>query len=847
MGTIWSDLRYGVRQLLRSPVFMLTAVLTLALGVGANTAIFSLLDQALLRVLPVRDPGSLVYLQGTGDAWEGHTSSHGGGVESYFSYPMYRDLRDKDAAFEDLAATIKTSVGLRRGETSEVAEVELVSGNYFTMLGVRAALGRTFMQTEDVKPDGNPVAVMSYNYWQSHMNGDPSVVNQTILVNGQPFLVVGVSALGFRSAVWGENPALFVPMSMIGELIPGQARRLTNHTDRWMNILGRLKPGVSTKQAETMSAPLWHALRADELKALGGTRSKRFIEGFLTNSHLLVQPAARGFSYNREDFKKPLELVMAMALLVLLVTGVNVAGLMLVRSSARIAEFSLRYALGARAGRIVQQLLMEGLLIGVGGGAVGILLAPVAIRVLVKQISGPEGGSPFNTSVDTRLLGFNFAVAILVSVLFSLAPATQLLRKEMFQAMRMQAATTGSGGMLGFRRFVVGTQIALSLLLLVGAGLFVRSMQQLRTFDVGFKTDHLVGFGLAPKLAGYDDARIDALQRRMVDDLSAIPGVESAAVTNTPELAGQTHGGNVSFASYKAAPEEDMDVEKSNVSPVFFQMLGAPLLSGRAFTAEDNATHPKVAIVNEALAKRFFGSAAKTVGQRMMDGASNKPNFDIEIVGVVRDFRVKGVRKATLPTVFQPMEQIPSSNVDRQANRELFFYVRTRLPEATVFGSVRRAVLAIDPKLAIDDLRTMEAQIDLDLANERLIELLAVSFGILATVLAGVGLYGVVAYTMGRRTKEIGIRMALGSSRGAITQMVFRDVLMLVGLGLAVGVPVALMLGRLVRNQLFGISPADPVVFLVAIGLVGGVALVATTLPARKAARVDPSEVLRSE
>jgi putative ABC transport system permease protein len=841
MQTIGSDLRYALRQLRRSPVFMLSAILTLALGVGANTAIFSLLDQALLRALPVRDPGSLVYLQGTGDAWNGHMSTHGGGVESYFSYPMYRDLRDKNAAFEDLAGTVKTSVGLRRGEISEIGEVELVSGNYFTMLGVRPALGRTFTQAEDVKPDGNPVAVMSYSYWQGHMNGDPSVVNQTMLVNGQPFLVVGVSAPGFRSAVWGETPALFVPMSMIGELIPGQSRRLTDHTDRWMNILGRLKPGVSTKQAEAMSAPLWHALRADELKALGGTHSKHFVDGFLTNSRLLVQHAARGFSYNRENYERPLRLVMAMALLVLLVAGINVAGLLLVRSSARMAEFSLRYALGARAGRIVQQLLLEGLLIGVGGGAVGILLAPAVIRVLVKQLGGP-----FDTAVDARLLGFNFAVAIVVSVLFSLAPVTQLLRPEVFQAMRTQAAT-GSGGMLVFRRFVVGTQIALSLLLLVGAGLFVRTMQQLRTFDLGYKTDHLVGFGLAPKLAGYDDLRIEALQRRMVDDLSAIPGVESAGVTNTPQLAGQTHGGNVSFASYKAAPEEDMDVEKSNISPGFFRMLGAPLLSGRAFTAEDDATHPKVAIVNEALAKKFFGSATKAVGQRMMDGASNKPNFDIEIVGVAGDFRVRGVRDPVLPTVFQPMEQMPDSNANRHADRELFFYVRTRLPEAEVFGPIRRAVLAADPKLVIDDLRTMEGQIDLDLANERMIELLAVSFGVLATVLAGVGLYGVVAYTTGRRTREIGIRMALGSSREAIAQMVYRDVLVLVGLGLAVGIPVAIMLGRLLRSQLFGISPTDPVAFLIAIAVVGGVALVAAALPARKAAQVEPSEVLRSE
>jgi predicted permease len=816
-------------------------VLTLALGVGANTAIFSLLDQALLRALPVRDPQRLVYLQGTGNAWQGHSSSHGGGVESYFSYPMYRDLRDKDEAFEALVGTTKTNVDLTRNSISEFAEVELVTGNYFTMLGVRPAMGRVFTQGEDQQKDAAPVAVISFNYWRAHMNSDASVVGETVSLNNHPFRVIGIAAPGFRSAVWGESPAMFVPMTMIDQVIPGQGKRLTDHTDRWMNIIGRLKDGVTAQQAQAMSAPLWHALRADELKALG-TQSKRFTDEFLTNSRLLVQPAARGFSYNREDFQTPLLVVMAMALLVLLIAAVNVASLLLVRAAARAREFSLRYALGARAPRILRQLLLEGLLIGVGGGVVGMLFAPAAIKVLARRLGADDGSGPFASSIDHRLLLFNFAVAIAVSVFFSLAPAVQALRPDLTGALRTQLSTS-TGGSLGFRRFVVGAQIGLSLLLLVGAGLFVRTMQQLRSFDVGFRTDHLVGFGLAPRLAGYDPLRIPAMRQRMLESLGAIAGAESVGAANSPQLADKSHSGSVTFAGYKAAPDEDINIDKTNISPGFFSMLGAPLIMGRDLAAEDSADHPKVAIVNEGLAKKYFGSARNAIGQRLADTGSSKPNFDTEIVGVVADFRHTDIRDPVRPAIFQPLEQATSADV----SRTLYFYVRTQLPPSTMFASIRRAVAEIDPLLAIDDLRTMDQQIDENLANERLIELLAVTFGLLATLLAGVGLYGVVAYSTGQRTKEIGIRIALGSSRWSISQLVFTDVLRMAILGVAVALPAAIMLARLLRSQLFGVTPADPLVLTAAVALVAVVAVIAALLPARKAATVEPSVVLRSE
>jgi predicted permease len=396
--------------------------------------------------------------------------------------------------------------------------------------------------------------------------------------------------------------------------------------------------------------------------------------------------------------------------------------------------------------------------------------------------------------------------------------------------------------MLGFRRFVVGAQIGLSLLLLVGAGLFVRTMHELRNFDVGFKTDHLVGFGLAPRLAGYNSTSIPAMRTRMLESVGGIAGVESAAATNTPQLGRSSHSGSLVFAGYKPGPDEDVNIDKTNISPGYLETFQIPLIAGRAFSQDDSANHPKVAIVNEALAKRYFGSVANALGQ-MVGDTGPKPVFDTQIVGVVANYHQADIRGETSPTILMPLEQATGNDV----SRALYFYVRTHIPPETMFASIRRSVANVDPLLAIDDMRTMDEQIDQDLKNERLIELLAITFGVLATVLAGVGLYGVVAYTTGQRTKEIGIRMALGSSRWLIGKLVFSDVLKLASSGIVVGLPLAMMLARLLRSQLFGVTPADPYVLVSAVGLIALVALIAALLPARKAASVEPSEVLRAE
>jgi putative ABC transport system permease protein len=836
MSNTSQDLRFAVRQLLRSPTFAITAVLTLAFGVGANAAIFSLLDQALLRELPVRDPGRLVLLEGTGDVWEGSTHNSGGDPAFYFSYPMYKDLRDLSTVFDGIIATTSTNIDVSYKGESQNARSELVSGNYFSVLGVEPSLGRLFTEGDD-QTTAASTAVLSYTFWKNNLAGDPAIIGQTVSINGHPFQIIGVTAAAFRSAVWGESPDMFVPVSMLNMAIPGEGKRLKRHTDRSLNLIARLKAGESRAHAEAASALLWHALRAEELKSFGNP-SSHFVDGFLTRSRLLVLQGAQGFSYQRDAMKRPLIAVMAMAFVVLVIACVNVAILLLVRAAGRQREFALRYALGAGNSRIMRQLLLEGLLIGCGGGLAGMALALLVVRSLIDRLAGEDPHVAFISSVDMRFFIFNFSIALLFSIGFGLFPMVQVHEFNLIAALKQKRGSY-SGSTVGLRG-IVSLQIGLSVILLVAAGLFVRTMHNLRQVRVGFNTSHIATFGINPKLAGYSSHAIPALYQELFDTLAALPGIEGLAATDDPELADNNHGESVTVAGYIAPPDNPYSVEAPYINPGYFAALQIPLLAGRAFTESDISDHPKVAVVNETFAKHFCGSVNGCLGRMMSSDANGTVKLDTQIVGIVRDARHTGIREPIVATCFRPLKQDPSP-------AGLFLYLRTSSDPSQALTMIHHVMQESVPSLTLISLRTMDTQIDDLLSNERMGALLAIVFSVLAMFLAGVGLYGVLAYWTTQQTREIGIRIALGSTRIAVARIVVGDVLRVMGIGIALALPVAFGLNQLLRSQLFGVSPIDPYAITCAVLLIVSVALIAALIPTSRAAFIKPTEALRSE
>ena len=836
-GCMFSDLRFALRQLRKSPGFAVTAIVTLALGIGATTAIFSLMDQALLRSLPVRAPQRLVLLEATPwNVWNGDSDSNGGDPEAYFSYPMYRWLRDENQVFSGLIAMFQTQVGVTWHGRAELVNAELVSGNYFDVLGVRPAVGGLLTQADDRVENGDPVAVLSFDYWRTHLGEDPHVVGQTLEINGHAFQILGVAAAGFQSAIWGSPADVWVPITMKPVMTP-EWNELDEHNGRWLNILGRLKPGETRAEAEARLAPLWHALRIAELPYFKNT-SPQFVAGFVTKSRLHVLAGSRGFSYSRNDLRDPLLVVMGLAGLVLLMATVNVASLVLVRAAGRVREIAMRYALGARRSQVARQLLAEGFLLGILGGTAGLAAAPAAIRLLVGWMSSGQGETPYSTHLNGTLLAFGMAVALAVSLLFTIAPAVELRKLNLAGDLKQQGA--GSvGGRLGFRRAIVGAQVGLSLLLLVCAGLFVKTLGKLRDVNVGFATDHLITLGVDPRLAGYNAQAVVPLDQRLVDTLAALPGVESVGATSDPELAGNGNGGNISVEGYTPHEGEDMNAEKAMITPGFFAALKVPLLAGRWLTDQDDANHPKVIVVNEALADRFFGSPQKAIGHMLALGRG-KVSYDLQIVGVVRNYLHRNVRSTVKITMYAPMAQ--------QANvPEMYYYVRTWGAPAGAMGLIRQAMRGVDPRLALDGMTTMQGEISQNISDERMVALLAVCFGVLATVLAAVGLYGVLAYATAQRTREIGVRMALGADRTRVVALILRDVLILVGASVLVALPVTMLATRVLKSQLFGVSTMSPAVYVPVTLVVLAVAVAAAALPARQAAQVEPMEALRTE
>lgn len=838
MRQILEDLLYGVRLLRKSPRFTVVTIITLALGIGANTAIFSLLDQALLRSLPVKEPKRLVLLRHSGrNSGYSHTRSDD---SLYFSYPMYRDLRDHNSVFSGLIATAWAQVGVQWHNEAGLADAEMVSGNYFDTLGVQPALGRLFVPAEDVAPEANPVVVLSFSYWQRRFGADPRILNQSISINGHPFTVVGVAAPGFHSVVSGDTPVLFVPMMMKPQITPGW-NDLDARRSAWLNIIGRLQPGLTGEQGQARIDPLWHSIRAQEFSEMGHS-SQRFKDDFLTNSHLFLADGSKGVWTSRSA-STPLLVVMAMAALMAFIACANVGCLLLVRVATRTREMSVRYALGAKRSRIIQQLLAEGLLLGLAGGMAGIALAPQISTLLTRILwSRSAGELAFSSLPDLRVLTFNFAFTLVVSLLFSLVPALQFWRPDTSLALKQQIATMARGP-LWLRRTLVIAQISLSVLLLVGAGLFVRTLRNLKSLDVGFTTSNLVTFGIDPRLAGYERRQTAELYQRVLDKLAGLPGVRFVAATSDPELANNNTGSNITVAGYRAAENEDMNVEAAGVSSAYFSTLQMPLLAGRGFSDQDRAGSQKVAVVNESFARKYFGTPQNAVGHYFCWGAGDVTP-DIEIVGVVKDARHTTVRENVRSSVFTPFLQGKEAGTNTSG---MTFYVRTwQMPESTE-ATIRQFMRTFDSRFVLKNFHTMAEQIDENLTAERAIAFLASSFGMLAALMAAIGIYGVLAYSMAQRIREIGIRIAVGATRATVTRMVLAEVLWLAALGIAVGLPLSSLLARVVRSQLFGVSGNDPLTLCVVCVVIAVVSIASAALPARRAAKVDPMVALRYE
>lgn len=834
------DIRYSLRQLRRSPGFMLTVVLTLALGIGANAAVFTLFDQALLRMLPVERPKELVRFEWTGE-FSGSASSFGGDEHNYFSYPMYKDLRDKNQVFSGIIAADKTYVGVSWRNHAEDADAEVVSGNYFQMLGLKPAVGRLLVPQDDTTKNGNYVAVLSNGYWKTRFAGSRDVVGQSVLINGRSFTVLGVAPANFDSAIGGYKPGLFLPVSMVGIAIPWMETRdnLNNHKSVWLTLVARLKSGVTIQQAQSGLQPLWHSLRAYEL-TLYKSRTERFSRRFLNESQLKVLDDSRGFAPDRLGYQKPLVILMGMSGLLVILCAINVATLLLLRAANRAREMSMRYALGAKRSRVVSQLLVEGGLLGIAGAAAGLALAPVVARALVRLLTNADPGSePYSASIDVRVLLFTIAVSLAATFLFSVAPVFHYLRPDLAGALR-QSAGTASKSSQRFRKLAVGAQIALSVLLLSGAGLFVRTLDNLRRQPVGFDVSQLVTFSLDPHKSGYGEDRIPHIVADALEAIDRIPGVVSAAATTDPELSGDDTGSNFSVQGYKPAEDENMNFEHPHVMASYFSTLRQPILAGREFTPSDAKGQPSVAVVNLALAKRFYGSPQNAIGRALALGSGNDVKYDIRIVGVVGDIRHVDVRTPLGPAVYEPylQENHPTG---------VQVYVQTTQAPQTAEAAIRDATQQFDSTLVVDGMRTMEEQIDRTMNGERALAVLAIGFSILALIMAAVGLYGVLAYSTAQRTREIGVRLALGAPRANVVGLVVREMAFIAALATAIALPCTVALARLFSTQLYGVTIFDPITLAGAALLTTLTVAIAAALPARRAAAVEPMQALRTE
>jgi predicted permease len=841
MTSLWPDLRLALRGLGRSPLFAAVAILSLALGIGANTAIFALIDQILLRKLPVKDPEQLVMLFQRGN----HNGSNMGA--RMHSYPIYQDYQQKAEPLSQVICRRLVPASVAVDNQTERVSAEMVSGNYFDMLGVRPAAGRVLHSKDDDQIyNGHPVVVLAYDYWVSRFARDPGVIGKKIQINNYPMTIVGVSAAGFAGIDPAVSPQLRVPILMKQVMVPEWTwMRADDRRSRWVQVFARLKPGETVESAAAPMQGLFTQIRQYEAtlpaaKDWSAYSKEQFLKGTLH-----VEKADIGYSSLRNDFSTALIVLMCMVGLVLLISCANVANLLIARGFMRQREIAVRLSLGATRGRLVRQLLVESLVLSAIGGLMGVIVAIGLTRGLLALIPSESNPLLIQAEPDVRILAFTFALTLLTGVVFGLLPALRASRPDPWTTLKdTVGAIAGSGGSLFLRKGLVTAQVALSFLLLFGAGLFVRSLQNLRTTDPGVAMDNLVTFQLSPALNGYTDQRGAQFYRDLLQGLRSAPGVKSAGQASVSILSGDEWDSTMSVEGHKAADGEDMQAFMNALSPGYFQTMQIPVLEGRDFRESDQYNQfddaaperPRVAIVNQKFARHFF-KGASPLGKRLGWGGGPETKLNIEIIGVVADSLYEGPREGVRRQVFIPTWGRGSSAI----------YMRTTASSAGAYSLIRNEVRRLDAALPVYSLKTLQSQLDETLLTDRLVALLSAGFGLLATVLASVGLYGVMAFVVARRRKELGIRLALGAQPSQLIWMVMREVLLLLAIGLAVGIPSAMALGKYISSQLYGIEATDPGIAIATMILLTIVSAAAGLIPARRASQIDPILALRYE
>ena len=842
------DLRYAVRMLRRTPLVSCVAILSIALGVGANTAIFTLFDQVLLRMLPVPAPERIVRLNNEGFYYG---STNGTGRE--LSHTMFTALREHQRVFDGMFAYFPFSAALRAEQGSQAAEITpaaLVSGDYFSTLQLQPARGRLLTPADDV-PGAAPVAVITHRLWQRRFAGDPGILGRTVLIGPHPLTVVGVVAPGFDGLNLAAATELFVPLAL-DDRLEGTGSRLGDQSLRWLKVYARLKPGVTEAQATASLAPFYRTLREQYVndarfaRATAATRQR-----YLKENRLAVVPGSDGLTPMRGQLRGPLVILMIIVGGVLLIACANVANLQLARGAARQREVALRLSLGATRGRVVRQLVVESLVLAGLGAVAGVLLAIGGVQLLLALFIDPESPSLLVATPNPRVLAFTTLVAGAAGLLFGLAPALQSTRPALAPTLKDEAGTVAGGGGVRLRKALVVSQVALSLLLLVGAGLFIRSFQRMMSDDLGFRTEQILSFGANPTHAGYRGHRVKQYAMDLLARVRATPGVTAAAVARVPLLGGGAWGESLAIEGRPVrADDEGVGSRVNAVTPGYFATLGIPLRMGRDFTdtdfrvatpgqpVEESDQGYRVAIVSESFATRFLGP--QPIGRHIGFGSDPGTPTRIQVVGVVGDSVYTGVTERRSWQIYVPFLE----SGDDAAG---WFYVRTSGDATAMLDAMRAAMRDLDPAVPPLQVRTLTAQVNRSVANQRLVTVLCVLFGALATALAMVGLYGVMAYTVTRRTRELGVRLALGARAPLILWMVLREALWLVAAGVACALPLSMLASRLLKSELYDASSIDPVAMTAATALLAVVAVAAAFVPSWKASRLDPLRALRME